>query len=123
VTACTQLSGAFAIGTFSASEAAPFPGLVVGDRVLDLRSVAGLAALAEGPPTSLDLLDHWGHVLPQLHLPAQDTGHDYDWQPLKDLRVHAPVQPRQVFQSGANYRQHVIDLEVAHRSRRPAHRG
>jgi len=26
------------------------------------------------------------------------------------------VEPRQVFQSGANYRQHVIDLEVAHRS-------
>lgn len=30
--------------------------------------------------------------------------------------MHAPVQPRQIFQSGANYRQHVIDLEVAHRS-------
>jgi 2-keto-4-pentenoate hydratase/2-oxohepta-3-ene-1,7-dioic acid hydratase in catechol pathway len=29
--------------------------------------------------------------------------------------VHAPVQPRQIFQAGANYRQHVIDLEVAHR--------
>jgi 2-keto-4-pentenoate hydratase/2-oxohepta-3-ene-1,7-dioic acid hydratase in catechol pathway len=38
------------------------------------------------------------------------------WQPLGGLRVHAPVEPRQVFQSGANYRQHVIDLEVAHRA-------
>jgi 2-keto-4-pentenoate hydratase/2-oxohepta-3-ene-1,7-dioic acid hydratase in catechol pathway len=34
---------------------------------------------------------------------------------LEGLRVLAPVEPRQVFQSGANYRQHVIDLEVAHR--------
>jgi len=29
--------------------------------------------------------------------------------------VRAPIEPRQVFQAGANYRQHVIDLEVAHR--------
>lgn len=29
--------------------------------------------------------------------------------------MHAPVEPRQLFQSGANYRQHVIDLELAHR--------
>ena len=36
--------------------------------------------------------------------------------PLADLRVLAPVQPSgQVFQGGANYRQHVIELLVAQR--------
>ena len=36
--------------------------------------------------------------------------------PLADLRVLAPVQPPgQVFQSGANYREHVIELLVAQR--------
>lgn len=44
---------------------------------------------------------------------AEDSGPER--MPLADFRVHAPVEPRQVFQSGANYRQHVIDLHVAHR--------
>lgn len=51
---------------------------------------------------------------PVLHALAADTV--LGWQPLDVLRVHAPLEPRQIFQSGANYRQHVIDLEVAHRS-------
>jgi 2-keto-4-pentenoate hydratase/2-oxohepta-3-ene-1,7-dioic acid hydratase in catechol pathway len=58
------------------------------------------------------LLD-WDLTLPALHRLAEDRSRP--GRPLDGLRVHAPVQPRQIFQAGANYRQHVIDLEVAHR--------
>ncbi|QKJ20399.1 fumarylacetoacetate hydrolase family protein [Microbacterium hominis] len=36
-----------------------------------------------------------------------------DWMPLADVTLTAPVQPRQVLQAGANYRQHVIELVAA----------
>ncbi|GGH47242.1 fumarylacetoacetate hydrolase family protein [Microbacterium album] len=35
-------------------------------------------------------------------------------RPLSEVRVEAPVAPRQLIQGGANYRKHVIDLAVAH---------
>jgi 2-keto-4-pentenoate hydratase/2-oxohepta-3-ene-1,7-dioic acid hydratase in catechol pathway len=99
--------GLFALGTFSAPGRAPSAGLVVPDgRVLDLRT------------TTRALLERWEEELPRLRALAADpaNGPAGDWQPLETLRVHAPVEPRQIFQSGANYRQHVIDLEIAHRS-------
>ena len=103
-------SGPFALGTFSAPGQAPFPGLVVpAGQVLDLRTALGDPAL-----TSRAVLERWTELLPRLHELAADE--EADRQPLDALHVHAPVEPRQIFQSGANYRQHVIDLEVAHRS-------
>ena len=71
-------------------------------------------ALDGEPRTVTAVLEHWDEYLPRLRDLAGDGGQD--WRPLDGLRVHAPVQPRQVFQSGANYRRHVIDLEVAHRA-------
>ncbi|MFC0681504.1 fumarylacetoacetate hydrolase family protein [Lysobacter korlensis] len=47
-------------------------------------------------------------------LEALTTG-DGDWLPLADVTLTAPVEPRQVLQTGANYRTHVIDLVVAGR--------
>ncbi|MGN8552304.1 UNVERIFIED_CONTAM: fumarylacetoacetate hydrolase family protein [Microbacterium sp. SLM126] len=38
---------------------------------------------------------------------------DGEWMPLADVTLVAPVEPRQVLQTGANYRQHVIELVVA----------
>ncbi|SDG59748.1 fumarylacetoacetate hydrolase family protein [Microbacterium pygmaeum] len=35
------------------------------------------------------------------------------WMPLADVTLTAPVQPRQVLQAGANYREHVIELVAA----------
>ncbi|WP_078655908.1 fumarylacetoacetate hydrolase family protein [Streptomyces fulvoviolaceus] len=105
-----SFAGPFALGTLSTHDQAPFPGLVVPEgRVLDLRTALGDPAL-----TARGVLERWAEVLPRLRELAADA--DADWQPLDGLRVHAPVEPRQIFQSGANYRQHVIDLEVAHRS-------
>ncbi|MEW2305518.1 fumarylacetoacetate hydrolase family protein [Streptomyces sp. NPDC006655] len=104
-----QSAGPFALGTLSTPDGDPFPGLVVQDRVLDLSR-----ALAWEPADVRSLLARWEEALPALHALAGDD--DLEWRRLDGLRVHAPVEPRQVFQSGANYRQHVIDLEVAHRA-------
>ncbi|RPE46747.1 2-keto-4-pentenoate hydratase/2-oxohepta-3-ene-1,7-dioic acid hydratase in catechol pathway [Streptomyces sp. Ag109_O5-1] len=108
--ASASFSGPFALGVLSVSDQAPFPGLVIpGGRVLDLRT-----ALGEPTLTTRAIFDRWDEMLPRLQeLAADETA---GWRPLVHLQVHAPVEPRQVFQSGANYRQHVIDLEVAHRS-------
>lgn len=107
-------AGRFGVGTFSAGDGPAFPGLVTGDRVVDLRTVPALAAFG----TVRDLLERWDDVLPLLHRA------DGERLPLDGLRVHAPVEPRQLVQSGANYRTHVIDLAVAHEPEggRPAER-
>ncbi|GAB2756886.1 fumarylacetoacetate hydrolase family protein [Streptomyces bullii] len=102
-------AGPFALGTFSAPGGEPFPGLLVTGRVLNLSQ-----ALAWAPSGMRAVLERWEEALPVLSVLAHEDASD--WRPLEGLRVHAPVEPRQVFQSGANYRQHVIDLEVAHRS-------
>ncbi|MFB7950523.1 fumarylacetoacetate hydrolase family protein [Kitasatospora phosalacinea] len=104
-----QLSGPFALGTFADGDGAPFPGLVAGDRVLDLRGRPALGS----PTTTRDLLERWDEALPVLHDLAART--DGAWRPVAELRTLAPVEPRQLLQSGANYRQHVVDLAVAHR--------
>ncbi|MER7394496.1 fumarylacetoacetate hydrolase family protein [Streptomyces sp. NPDC000151] len=103
-------AGPFALATLSAPDGPAFPALVTPDsQALDLR-----AAFGDDRLTVRGLLDHWETTLPRLRMLAADAG--LGRTPLTELRVHAPVQPRQVFQSGANYRQHVIDLHVAHRA-------
>ncbi|MFI1711592.1 fumarylacetoacetate hydrolase family protein, partial [Streptomyces griseoruber] len=111
-----QPAGPFALGTFSVREAreeAPagqtFPGLLAEGRVLDLSRALGFA-----PAGLRAVVERWEETLPVLRALTDDD--TLDWRPLEGLRVHAPLEPRQIFQSGANYRQHVIDLEVAHRS-------
>ncbi|GAA3783998.1 fumarylacetoacetate hydrolase family protein [Streptomyces phyllanthi] len=104
-----QPAGPFALGTFSAPGGGPFPGLLSEGRVLDLSR-----ALDRTPSGLRAVLERWEETLPVLRDLADDDS--LDWRPLDGLHVHAPLEPRQIFQSGANYRQHVIDLEVAHRS-------
>ncbi|ANB04902.1 hydrolase [Streptomyces ambofaciens] len=108
--ASALFAGPFALATLSAPEGHAFPALVTPDaQVLDLRPALGDAGL-----TMRGLLDAWDAVAPRLAALAGDTVPGR--RPLAEFRVHAPVEPRQVFQSGANYRQHVIDLHVAHRA-------
>ncbi|MEU3607063.1 fumarylacetoacetate hydrolase family protein [Streptomyces sp. NPDC035033] len=110
VSASGLFAGLFALGTLSAADGPAFPALVDREgQVLDLRG-----ALADPALTMRGLLEEWPAVLPRLRELAAETGPDR--RPLSDFRVLAPVEPRQVFQSGANYRQHVIDLHVAHRA-------
>ncbi|MFJ8148194.1 fumarylacetoacetate hydrolase family protein [Streptomyces sp. NPDC096048] len=108
--ASALFAGPFALATLSAPEETPFPALVTPDaQVIDLRN-----ALDDADLSVRDLLNDWEAVLPRLSVLAGDSAPRR--APLADFRVHAPVEPRQVFQSGANYRQHVIDLHVAHRA-------
>ena len=93
----------FALGTFSASDGQPFAGLVLGERVVDLGSAVTVRALVE----------RWDESLPRLQAEAdrlvQSSGARE--HALGELRPLPPVQPPgQVFQAGANYRQHVLDL-------------
>ncbi len=86
------------------------PALVTPDgEVLDPRP-----ALGGTLPTVRGLLEAWDSKAPRPAALAGDRS--LVRRPLAEFRVHAPVEPRQVFQSGANYRQHVIDLHVTHRA-------
>lgn len=108
--ASALFAGPFALATLSAPEGPAFPALVTPDaQVLDLR-----AALGDDRLAVRSLLEDWEATLPRLEALAEDGGQQR--KPLADFQVHAPVEPRQVFQSGANYRQHVIDLHVAHKA-------
>ncbi|WP_067811995.1 fumarylacetoacetate hydrolase family protein [Actinomadura kijaniata] len=106
-----SLSGPFALGTFADGDGPAFPGLLGDGRVLDLRAAS---LPVDGPLTTRALLERWDTVFPLLEGLAGRAA--ADGTPVGDLRVLAPVEPRQVFQSGANYRTHVIDLAVAHRA-------
>ncbi|MEW2289912.1 fumarylacetoacetate hydrolase family protein [Streptomyces sp. NPDC047841] len=108
--ASALFAGPFALATLSAPEGPAFPALVTPDaQVIDLRSALGDAAL-----TVRGVLDDWDAVLPRLTALAGAAA--LVRGTLAEFEVHAPVEPRQVFQSGANYRQHVIDLHIAHRA-------
>jgi 2-keto-4-pentenoate hydratase/2-oxohepta-3-ene-1,7-dioic acid hydratase in catechol pathway len=107
----------FVLGTFRApGVAAAFGGLVVDDRVLPLGRVPELG-LREGA-TTLDLLERGDAAWPVLRAAADlvrgrsDGGLGRHCLALDGLDVRAPVAPRQVFCSGANYRRHVVDLIV-----------
>jgi 2-keto-4-pentenoate hydratase/2-oxohepta-3-ene-1,7-dioic acid hydratase in catechol pathway len=105
----TRSIDGYALGRFD-DGAGPFSGLVVGDRVLRLLD----DGLVTGRPTYRALLDEWPAVAPRLRELAGEVGVD-DGVPLADLRVLAPVEPRQVFQAGANYRSHVAQIIVSGR--------
>ena len=92
-------AGPFAVGMF-ADESREFAGLVVGGQVREV-----------GAGTS-SLLRDWDAAMEWLGEQAAEED-SADWHPLDGLRVLPPVRPAQILQSGANYRQHVIDLVVS----------
>lgn len=116
----------FRLGTFSIAGCPPFPGLAVADRVHALHALEELAGDLghdlEGTRSALDLLDSWDKNLPALQaiaaaLSATTVGPVArrvlaSGTLLSQLRIHAPVRPRQIFQAGANYHKHVVDLIV-----------
>jgi 2-keto-4-pentenoate hydratase/2-oxohepta-3-ene-1,7-dioic acid hydratase in catechol pathway len=95
----------FALGTFSAAGGAPFAGIVLDGRVAPLAPELGDAT------TVRSLVDVWDEALPRLQaladrLEPQRLAHDYT-----ALRPLPPLSPAgQIFQAGANYRRHVLDL-------------
>jgi 2-keto-4-pentenoate hydratase/2-oxohepta-3-ene-1,7-dioic acid hydratase in catechol pathway len=77
-----------------------------------------------GPGASLrGLLEDWDHNLGVLQQLA-DTVAEGAGQPVDGLKLLAPIQPPgQIFQAGANYRQHVLDLMAAAEKRGDASDG
>lgn len=98
----------FALGTFSDGPSTPFPGIVVDGRVHDTQAVLPAAA------STSQLLADWETSLQALQALA-DAPAD-EGRPVGELTVLAPVQPPgQIIAAGANYREHVIQITVAHR--------
>ncbi|SRR6266540_4131501 len=103
----------FALGTFATSEGERFAGVVREDRVVRLDRVGWTPF-----PTIETLLDDWDasfvaleDVVSRVH--SLDPGAVF---PLTQVSTLLPFRARQLLQAGANYRKHVIDLAVRHRS-------
>lgn len=77
-------------------------GLLAGDRVRELGPADLGAATLNGFLAAPD----WDRL-------AALAAGEGEWMPLADVTLVAPAEPRQVLQTGANYRQHVIELVVA----------
>ncbi|KQM84611.1 hydrolase [Agromyces sp. Leaf222] len=106
------MTAPFALARF-ASDTGPVPGLVVGDRIRPLSSSE------LGAPSLNDFLAQGDAAWDRLAVLATtaDGSTDASWVPLGSVTLLAPVEPRQVLQTGANYRTHVIDLVVAGRAK------
>jgi 2,4-diketo-3-deoxy-L-fuconate hydrolase len=101
----------FGVGTF-ASGGDTYPGLVVGDAVVDLRPYF------DSTTTTADLFDAWDSARAQLHTIAGSQG--LLSRPIGELRVLPPVQPiRQVFCAGANFGRHTREMAYALARSRP----
>jgi 2-keto-4-pentenoate hydratase/2-oxohepta-3-ene-1,7-dioic acid hydratase in catechol pathway len=107
-----DIAGPFAVGTFVRA-GREFPGLVADGKVRDLSPEFG---------TTLDLLRDWDAAMSRCAGLAHDQGADDQvanddraWLTLSELRIAPPLRPGQILQSGANYRQHVVDLIMSER--------
>jgi 2-keto-4-pentenoate hydratase/2-oxohepta-3-ene-1,7-dioic acid hydratase in catechol pathway len=90
-----------ALGTFSLNGDEPFPGIVVEDRVVDLRPLLGDDVTTRG------LLEAWAG---DMHRMSELAARENAGLPLASVRSHAPVSSRQILCAGANYRRHVREM-------------
>ncbi len=98
----------FAVGTFASPERSAFAGLVLDGRVASLETHLGAGV------TVRSLLEEWDRSLERLERLAQALSPDDCEHRLEELRPLPPVQPPgQLFQAGANYRQHLVQLMSA----------
>ncbi|MFW0796740.1 fumarylacetoacetate hydrolase family protein [Gordonia sp. CPCC 205515] len=103
------MTTSFAIGTFE-DRGSAFPGLVVGDRVHDITTILPTVTSTRA------LLDDWDRNLDRLQAFVDTAASEAAARDISDVTVRPPVQPiGQVFGAGANYRQHVLEITVAHR--------
>jgi 2,4-didehydro-3-deoxy-L-rhamnonate hydrolase len=115
----------FGLGTFSDAGSAPFPALVMGERVYalaQLRSVLDrLGKQLSGADSLLSLLSNWDANCATLSAAAAVLA-DYDVSGAQiggrtlesfhadDLKLHAPILlPQQIFCAIGNYRSHLRD--------------
>lgn len=104
MTAHGTLTAPFALARYLAGDAARV-GLVVGGRIRPLSpgdlGAANLNAFLAAPDW-----ERLGRV-------AAGACDEHPWLPLDSVVLTAPVEPRQVLQAGANYREHVMELMAA----------
>ena len=96
-----QMEAPFAIARYRDGKTASL-GLIAGDRIRPL----GPQELGAADLNAFLAAPDWSRLE---DLAAQDG----PWLSLDSVTLTAPVEPRQVLQTGANYRTHVIDLVVA----------
>ena len=96
----------FAFGTFRADDLTSFPGLVAGDRVLDLRPHFGASA------TTRTMVASWDETMARLGELAR--GELERAHRLAALTPLPPIQPAgQLFCAGANYRRHRTQMALS----------
>jgi len=95
-----------AFGLFSSSEG-EFPGYVLEDRVLNLRSVLQSIVNLD------DVFADWDKYLDQLETLSPSDG---EWHDIDSLEVLAPIAcGASLIAAGANYREHILQISVAHK--------
>jgi 2,4-diketo-3-deoxy-L-fuconate hydrolase len=125
LTSQTRSTPTFYLATFSAAGCAPFPAMLVNDRVYALSAVSNYLrqrsdAIEGSDGSMLDVLDHWPDNLPKLKAAAAVLASDQPGMLARlsatsdTLQFHSPIlNPRQIFCSGANYRRHVVQIIMA----------
>ena len=101
---------AYQLGTFGPDVGDDFAGVLIGEQVWPLTD------LGLGTTTVEGVLADWGRTSAILDAMLGDGGQgppSGSTIALSTLTPRAPFQPNQIFQSGANYRTHVIELSVA----------
>ena len=100
--AMTKKTMPFRVIHYSLQGAAPTPGLLIGDNIIDLQA-AGLATSMD------DLLAHWSERLPRLA--ALATSSHATPVKLAQATLHAPVPTSgTVYCAGANYHDHIAEM-------------
>lgn len=94
----------FAIATAS-QDGRTFPCVVRDGHIWEAARFPGLS----GVPSTLALFDDWRHAERAL-CDAMAAAMPANAIPLDEVRLEAPVAPRQIFCTGANYRKHVAEL-------------
>jgi len=98
----TKKTMPFRVIHYSLQGAAPTPGLLIGDNIIDLQA-AGLATSMD------DLLAHWSERLPRLA--ALATSSHATPVKLAQATLHAPVPTSgTVYCAGANYHDHIAEM-------------
>ncbi|KRB93535.1 fumarylacetoacetate hydrolase family protein [Noviherbaspirillum sp. Root189] len=124
----------FKLGRFSIAGCTPFTGLVFNDEsVVALRALTSIAAVSaearaafRGDESMRDLLESWPHYLDALRKAIAGEGAAEAIKrsavPLSALQIHAPVMPRQIFCTIANYHSGAIEavLDKAAKTNDPA---
>jgi len=104
--------GTFALGTFSTEDRAAFPAVLLQGEALPLAALGNDLARYG---SVLAVLEDWDRAFALIRARIDSVTPNHRLNPA-GLKVHPPLLPRQIFCTGANYRQHVLELMAAQAS-------